>query len=291
MQNAIRSFVNHLRLVRKMSENTIRAYSADLNDYAAFLASSGVQVAKAVRESDCGRFLATLEARGRRASTRRRRLAALRGFHAFCLAVGLAGDNPAMALPAPRASRRLPTVLTEAQVAKLIDACGDDTLGKRDRAMMELAYSAALRVSELVGIDLEGLDMHAREARVMGKGSIEAIVPFGARAHAALAAYLTIRERLHPRSPALFLSRTGRRIGIRSVHRTTVALARRAGVPGRVHPHALRHSCATHLSARGADLLTIKELLRHKDISTTLVYTHFDRARIRQALKRHHPRG
>lgn len=292
MQNAIRSFLSHLRTARKMSANTVRAYGSDLADYLAFLNGEGIARPAEVTTGLCARFLDALEAQGRPASTRKRRLTAMRGLHAFALAVGLATGNPAEEVVPPRRRPPAPKVLSESQISALIRASDPSTpCGARNRAAVELAYSSGVRVAELLGIDLADLSLERREARIMGKGERVAVIAFGETAAEALRHYLGLRGRLAPKCDALFLNLYGNRLGTRGFRDILARLARRARIGAHATPHMLRHSCATHLHERGADVLTIKEVLRHRDISSTLIYTHFDRTRIREVLRRFHPRG
>lgn len=293
MQSAIRSFLAHLRSTRKMMPNTVRAYSADLSHYAGALLRAGVSRPAGVDGDLCARYLEGCEAEGHAASTRRRRTTALRQFHAWAHASGLTTTNPAEHLCAAAKRYRLPRVLTEAEVAALIAATDLGTPnGTRDRALLELAYSGALRISEVLGLDVADLSLERREVRVTGKGGREAIVPFGETAAEALRHYLAhARDQLAPATDALFVAIGGGRLSARTVRNALVLLSRKAGVSPAVNPHALRHSCATHLHARGADVLDLKELLRHRQLETTLIYTHFDRTRIREVLRRFHPRG
>lgn len=292
MHESIPNFLNELRTAHQVSAHTVRAYAADLADYAGFLQRFGVVSIGMVTSDLARRFLDTLEAMGRRASTRRRRLTAVRSLHRFAFEHGLAPEDPTIGLRAPRTGTRLPGVLTEQQIERLILAADQATaLGSRDRAMVELAYSAGLRVSELTALSLGDLDLTARTILITGKGNRQAIGAVGDAAAVALGAYLQRRDELAPASDALFIARGGSRISPRTFRLTLRVLARKAGIAGRVHPHMLRHSCATHMHERGADILVIKEVLRHRQVSTTLVYTHFDRTRIREAQKKFHPRG
>lgn len=290
MKKSVRHYLNHIRVTRRMSNHTVRAYSTDLDAYLRFLASQGIESFEHVNPGHLERFLTDSEARGLRASSRARRISAVRGLHHYCAMNGVASTNPGLAVRSPRRLLRLPTVLTEAQVAALIEGCGGSREGLRLRAMIELAYSVALRLAELLGISRADLDLGASLVRIMGKGGREALMPFGESAGAALGRYLAAWPDIRPDGP-LFVGPSGRRLSDRQAREQLANLGARV-LPGvRVHPHALRHSAATHMHARGADILTLKELLRHRQIETTLIYTHFDRTRMRDVLKRFHPRG
>jgi integrase/recombinase XerD len=287
----LQRFRDHLSLERRLSENTVRAYSRDLAQYDAFLARRGLAGADAVRPRDVEAFLARAGA----SSTAARRVAALRAFHEFLRRRGLARENPAQEVRAPRRSRPLPDVLTVREVEALLAAPrGESPRALRDRAMLELAYATGLRVSELTGLTLESLDLEEDLVRCVGKGSRERIVPFGGKARAALVRYLEAARGTFLRGRAeraLFLTRLGKpftRMGYWKLLRES---CRGAGLAARISPHTLRHSCATHLLEGGCDLRVVQEILGHRSIETTRIYTHLDRNRLRELHQRFHPRA
>ena len=284
-------FRDHLSLERRLAENTVRAYGRDLAAYDAFLARRGVGAADEVLPRDVEAFLGRAAA----ASTAARRVASLRAFHEFLLRRGLARDNPALAVRPPRRSRPLPDVLTVRDVEALLGTRrGEGPRVLRDRAMLELAYATGLRASELIGLTLESVDLEEHLVRCVGKGSRERIVPFGGKARAAVVRYLESARGtlLRGRSErALFLTRLGRPFTRMGYFKLLRECASAAGITARVSPHTLRHSCATHLLEGGCDLRVVQEILGHRSIETTKIYTHLDRNRLREAHQRFHPRA
>lgn len=212
-------------------------------------------------------------------------------FH-FLQRQGLMESNPIELIRVPRVKRPLPRVLSAAEIEKLIAAAGNDIFGVRDRAAVELMFSSGLRVSELVSLDIESLDLDMREVRVMGKGGKERVVPMGSYAVEALQYYLSRRHELKPlpECRALLLNRFGRRITTRAVEQNLEKLARAAGLSGAVSPHKLRHSFATELLAGGADIRSVQEMLGHSSLAATQIYTHIDAARLKQVYNDTHPR-
>ncbi len=244
------------------------------------------------------RYAASLSERGCAPSTVARKLAALRGLFGVLVRTGTRAENPAELLSSPKRAQRLPRVLKPAEVAVLLDRIpATSSLELRDRALFELAYASGLRAEELVSLDVDALDFDAESVRVEGKGGKTRIVPAGEHAMRSLERYLDrARPALEiPAERALFLSKSGRRLSTSDVRRRLRTWARhsvaRAPALGDAHPHALRHSFATHLLEGGADLRAIQELLGHASISTTQVYTRVESARLRSAYARAHPRA
>jgi integrase/recombinase XerC len=199
--------------------------------------------------------------------------------------------NPARALLSPRLDRRIPAPLDEAEVALLLDVPGEDTASLRARALLELLYATGIRCAELVGLDLGEVDLEARMVRVLGKGGRERVVLFGTRAQSALRSWLPVRARLRPRSDALFVGARGSRLSDRTVRALVARRVRQVALARRCSPHTLRHSFATHLLTRGADLRAIQELLGHASLSTTQRYTHVDTRHLLEVYKKTHPRA
>jgi integrase/recombinase XerC/integrase/recombinase XerD len=295
-QDALAMFEDDLER-RGAADKTRRAYRIDLGQFARWasaqeLEPSGIDY-RALR-----RYAASLSERGQAPATVARKLAALRGFFRALVELGERGDNPADLLSSPKRPQPLPRVLKAADVAKLLDRIPATTpLELRDRALFELAYASGLRAEELVSLDLDGVDFDAERVRVEGKGDKTRLVPTGEHALRAIERYL---GRARPAldngdDGALFLSKTGRRLSTSDVRRrlrvwTHYASAQVPGV-GDLHPHALRHSFATHLLEGGADLRAIQELLGHASISTTQVYTRVESSRLRATYLRSHPRA
>jgi integrase/recombinase XerC/integrase/recombinase XerD len=294
---ALVAFGDDLRR-RAVAEKTRTAYSGDTAHFAAWAQERGAGPAQ-VDVRMLRRYAAGLAERGIAPATIARRLAALRGLFRTQIQVGARIDNPAELLSSPKRPKHLPHVLKTTEVAALLDSIPAATpLELRDRALFELAYACGLRAEELVLLDLESLDFDAESVRVEGKGGKTRLVPLGEYARLALERYLARARPLLQSGdgdPALFLSKSGRRLSTSDVRRRLGGWARRAMAtsPGlaRAHPHALRHSFATHLLDGGADLRAIQELLGHATISTTQVYTRVESARLRSTYSRAHPRA
>ncbi|MHB1538030.1 MAG: tyrosine-type recombinase/integrase, partial [Solirubrobacteraceae bacterium] len=282
---------------------TKRAYASDLHAFAAWCGSDAPQPS-AVDAKTVRRYLAQLSERGASPRTVARKLASLRSLFRTLREHGQIAQSPADVLTSPKRASTLPDVLKSSEVQRLLDSIPTaEPLQQRDRAIFELAYGSGLRVAELVGLDLGDVDHDGEQLRVEGKGGRTRYVPVGELATAALADYVAggreaiLREcRLplpRPRDPRapLFLSRSGRRLTDGDLRRRLRRWARHAQVASHAHPHALRHSFATHLLDGGADLRAIQELLGHASISTTQVYTRVESARLRSAYARSHPRA
>jgi integrase/recombinase XerD len=296
-----RRFLDHLAVERGLSRNTLDAYRRDLSTYVAYLHEHGVADGAKASETNIARYIEWLSSRnlgeGRRyrASSVARALAAVRMFHRFLLREGEAETNPAEAVVRPKVPRSLPRPLSIEQVSAILEAPGDaDPAALRDSAILETMYGAGLRISELVGLDVDDVDSEDGSVRAMGKGSKERIVPLGSYALAAVEAYLTRArpEMARARSgPALFLNQRGGRLTRQGVSNILQAAVRRAGVRKRVTPHMLRHSFATHLLEGGADVRVVQELLGHASLSSTQIYTLVTSDRLREEYFTAHPRA
>ena len=296
---------------RDASPHTRRAYATAIGAYLVWLNGREADW-RAPRRTELRAFLADLVA-GHARTTVAQRLAAIRAFYRFVVRSGLAPGNPWAAIATPRLPRRLPRVLEVDQIERLLDAVDDDlavagagpraelaaALAQRDRALVETAYAAGLRISELAAADLGSLDLRRGEIRVTGKGRKERIGLLGRPARGAIAAYL---EEARPvlvahRSPGapmpveVFLNHHGAPLGVRGLRMRLDRLRRRAGLPAGITPHTLRHSFATHLLDGGADLRIVQELLGHESLATTQIYTHVSPARLRSAYAQAHPRA
>jgi site-specific recombinase XerD len=290
---AMRTFDRELQR-RGAADRTRRAYGVDVGQLALWCSASGIEPA-AVDYPVLRRYAAQLAGRGAGPRTVARKLAAIRSFYKSMVELGEMTANPADLLPAPKQPQRLPRTMKAEDVAALLNKIPATTpLELRDRALFELAYGCGLRAEELVDLDLQSIDFDAETVRVEGKGGKTRFVPAGEPALRSVTRYL---ERGRPalasadEDPALLLSKSGRRLSTSDVRRRLKVWARHATQQGAVHPHALRHSFATHLLEGGADLRAIQELLGHSSISTTQVYTRVESARLRAAYARSHPRA
>jgi integrase/recombinase XerD len=294
MNPLIDAFLEHLVVERGLAQNSLEAYRRDLSRYSAFLTARRKQVT-ALDRAEVPRYLLALREAGLGPRSVARHLSAIRQFHRFLVREGHAREDPTSHVESPRPWRRLPTVLSTQEVDCLLAPGRPATpRGLRDRAMLEVLYASGLRVSELVGLRLADLNLAAGILRVLGKGNKERLVPLGDAAVESLQAYLADgRPRLARRrsSPHLFLGRHGRGLTRQMFWQLLRRYVRAAGITKPVTPHTLRHSFATHLLERGADLRSVQLMLGHADISTTQIYTHLTRAHLKAIYDKHHPRA
>ncbi len=293
MKRAIHDFLQHLDRERNASAHTVRAYAQDL---AQFAEHAREELGREGRPADVDHllirsFLARLHARGIKKASAARKLAGLRTFFRYLCREGILERNPARAILSPRTERRIPGHFDEGQMARFLDLPGGTPAAIRNRAILELLYATGIRCSELVGLDLGAVDLDARTVRVLGKGRKERFVPFGRPAAAALLAYLTVRPLLFPRDEAVFLNHRGGRLTDRSVREVVSRRISALALEQKASPHTLRHSFATHLLERGADLRAIQELLGHSSLSTTQRYTHVNTRHIMEIYNKFHPRA
>lgn len=298
MRRQLGQFLQRLKRERDASEHTIKAYREDLSALADYLADEDGRTPEpaSVTVADLRGYLAALGEAGYAKSSISRRMAAVRSFFKFAQREGWVTVSPAEPLRNPRKSRNLPHFLSAEEIGRLLAAPPADTpLGLRDRAMLETLYSAGLRVSELVGSNDGDLDLDQGLLHVRGKGRKERLSPIGSYASAAIAAWLAKRELPAGESPGeetpLFTNRFGRRLTTRSVARLLEKHLATAGLDPRTSPHTLRHSFATHLLDRGADIRSVQELLGHSSLVTTQVYTHVSTNKLREAYEKAHPRA
>jgi integrase/recombinase XerC len=287
-------FLEHLRLGRRLSEHTLRAYAGDLRRYAAFLRTVGAATPQDAGPAELKRFAADLLGEGLARTGVARRMAAVRTFYKYLLRAGVVDADPSRAVRTPKVRRKLPRALTDAEIARLLAAPADDTfVHARDRAALELLYSAGLRNAELTGLDMDRLDLAGGLCRVMGKGSKERLAVVGSFAKKAFEDYLPYRAAiLKPAAgEAVFLNRFGTRLDGRSLRRVLERHLVRADLPDGTTPHTLRHTFATHLLERGAALKEVQELLGHRHLSSTQVYTHLSPEHLRAVYDAAHPRA
>ena len=288
----IERFCRHLGDERGLSAHTVQGYRRDLAVFARHLESNEVQDWTAVDAGAVRGFVAWRHRNSVGGRSIQRGLSALRTFFDYCVRETVMTGNPARAVSAPRASRRLPNALDTDRAGALVELDGDDPLSLRDRAMLELTYSSGLRLSELCALAVGDVDLEGGLVRVLGKGRKTRVVPVGRHARAAIRAWLAVRaDHADPDEGALFTSRRGRRISARAVQARFARRALEQGIGVHVHPHMLRHSFATHLLESSGDLRAVQELLGHADIGTTQVYTHLDFQHLAAVYDRAHPRA
>lgn len=292
----VADYLRQLANEGRKSAATLRAYGGDLRDFAAWLAANGRAVEQTGR-FELRRYLVELEQQGLVATSVQRKLASLRGLFGWLQRQGRIGKDPAKLLKGPRAIKRVPRFLTTAEVDALLGQPFDDTaFGRRDQALLETLYSTGCRVSEVAGMALADLDLDEGIVRVLGKGRKQRIALLGKPACAAIAAWLPHRRELVRASrrsdpDSVWVNRYGRPLSARWVFATVVARAQQAGLQTSLTPHGLRHSFATHLLDRGADLRTVQELLGHARLVTTEIYTHVSIGRLRDVYDKAHPLG
>ncbi|MGD9764687.1 MAG: tyrosine recombinase XerC [Candidatus Binatia bacterium] len=299
LQSAIDSFLRTLGAEDSAAPNTLRAYAADLGQLlesvAAHAGTPSADVPCSALDRDALRIFMVERLRAGKRSSAARKLSAAKRFVRHLLRCGALEADPCAGLQAPKSDVTLPAHLSVDDMFRLLGAPTDTPAGLRDRALLEVAYSCGLRVSELVGLDWEDVDETLSVVRVRGKGRKERIVPIGGAALTALRAYRERLADLCPRGPrdtrAVFLNRRGGRLTVRSVARFVDAYTQAGGVAGKISPHALRHSFATHLLGAGADLRAIQEMLGHASLSTTQKYTHVNLDQLMAAYDKAHPRA
>jgi integrase/recombinase XerD len=296
MEAAIDEYLDHLSVERGLSQSTVASYRGDLAAYAAFLAERGRLDPAGVTSKDVSEFTVARMDEGVSARSIARNLSCLRGFHKYLVVTGAVAGDPTADVDGPKFRRRLPDVLSVHEIEQIISAVDTSTeLGIRDRAMIEMAYGAGLRVSELTSLELSNLFFEEGYIRCMGKGSKERVVPVGEAAVDWTTRYRRdVRPGLAAKAPStdvLFLNARGRPLSRMGFWKILQKAVTRAGVRDRVKPHTLRHSFATHMLEGGADLRVVQEMLGHADISTTQIYTSVDREYLKEIHKTFHPRG
>lgn len=317
VRDHLKAFVEHLRLNENASAHTVRAYESDLSQYLAFLASHVGRRVSELTAADLNHlnaraFLSDRSRRGNSKASAARKLSAIRAFGRYLRREGVLDGDPAALVGSPKREQRIPNHLAVEEMSKLLDTPDTSSaLGRRDKAILELFYASGLRLSELVGLDLDDVNLSGRVVRVLGKGRKERIVPFNSTAANALRACLPDREALRtgsdprrvtvtrpgkrlgmrpPREP-LFLNYQGGRLSTRSVDKLVRRYVRECSTRFGISPHALRHSFATHLLEAGADLRAIQELLGHARLSTTQRYTHVNAAQLIDTYRKAHPKA
>jgi integrase/recombinase XerC len=294
----LEEFTAYLRDERNLSAHTLRAYEREVAQFSEFARTEmGCGDPGRVSPNVIRAYLAHLHSRHLARVSTQRALAALRTYFRFLGREGTVGTNPAKVVPTPRAPRKLPEMVTASQLGELLEALPTTPAGRRDRAALELLYASGLRARELVGLDLDDVDLARRLARVRGKGGKERLVPFGREAEKALRSYLPDRAawraqaRALPTGEPLFVNQRGGRLSDRSLRRILNVAVSHVALVHRLHPHTLRHAFATHLLEAGMDLRAIQELLGHASLSTTQRYTHLDLAHLMETYRKAHPKA
>ena len=304
MNAHLKEFLQFIRLNRNASAHTARAYASDLSQFLDHVASATDVPRAKLKPEHLDRlairgFLADVHKRGLSRASAARKLSAARTFLRYLRREGLVDDDPGGLVPTPKRDVRMPVHLSEEEMGRLIEApASDEPLGRRDRAILELFYASGLRLSELAGLGLDDVNLSAQMVRTLGKGRKERLVPFNKSTATAVRAYLKDRELLtrsvergRAKSDPLFVNYRGTRLTVRSIDRLVRRYAASSAVRPGVSPHALRHSFATHLLQRGADLRAIQELLGHARLSTTQRYTHVNAAQLLNVYKKSHPKA
>ncbi|HKJ04447.1 MAG TPA: site-specific tyrosine recombinase XerD [Geopsychrobacteraceae bacterium] len=288
-------FLNYLTVEKGLAVNTLESYGRDLSRYLTYLRNAGVNEPDNISRSDVLHYLSGLKQEGLSARSRARALSCVRMFHRFLRVEKLSGQDPTSLVESPRMLRPLPHLLSQDDVEQLLTAPNSgQPLDQRDRAMLEVLYATGVRVSELVSLRLSDLNMEIGCLSAFGKGSKQRLIPFGDEALAALKKYLAdgrIQHNKRDNEQIVFLNRSGKGLTRQGFWKILRRRALSAGITQKISPHMLRHSFATHLLENGADLRAVQTMLGHADISTTQIYTHVIRERLRQVHEQFHPRG
>ncbi|MGB8956295.1 MAG: site-specific tyrosine recombinase XerD [Tumebacillaceae bacterium] len=295
MDKLIERFIHYLAVERGLAQNTLDSYQRDLNNYTEFLTRSNIRDLNQTRRANIIAYLADLQRKGRATSTISRNLASLRSFYGFLIRDGLIDSDPTTNLESPKIEKRLPKVLTVQEVEALLEGPDlGDVCGLRDKAMLELLYATGIRVSELVALNLSDVNLNMGFLKCFGKGSKERIIPLGTMALTSVSDYV-MRARVkllrNQEEESLFLNHHGQRLSRQGFWKIIKKYATSATIKKEITPHTLRHSFATHLLENGADLRAVQEMLGHADISTTQIYTHLTKSRLKEVYAKTHPRA
>ncbi|KJS87528.1 MAG: hypothetical protein JM58_04105 [Peptococcaceae bacterium BICA1-8] len=293
--NLFDNYINYLSIEKGYSTHTLTAYSKDLKQFFEFF-KERKDFLYIITYLDIRQYLAFLQSRGINRSTQARKLTAIRSFFKYLKRNKHITNNPSETISSPKKIKKIPTILTEGEITKLLDQSfiTEDPLTIRDKAIFELLYSSGLRVSELVSLKIEDINSNYHLVRVMGKGNKERIVPFGNKAWEAVEKYLSSSRHLLEKKEevvVLFLNHQGKKLTTRGIRYIIDKYVTKAALSIKISPHVFRHSFATHLLDNGADLRVVQELLGHINLSTTQIYTHVSKARIQQIYKKAHPRA
>lgn len=295
LKHALEDFFHFLQIERGLSDNTLRSYERDLKRYLSFIESSVQKSSwELVLRNDILHFLYSLKDEGKSTATISRHVSSIRSFHHFLIREQLVTHDASIHIETPKRERKLPDILSQSEVDKLLHIKEDTVLAIRNKAMLELLYATGLRVTELVTLKVNDLHLMMGFVQCFGKGSKERIVPLGNVAKKAMERYIELsRTKLvkNKQETALFVNQHGRPLTRQGFWKILKGLTRDAGIKKTITPHTLRHSFATHLLENGADLRIVQEMLGHADISTTQIYTHVTKARLKDMYKAYHPRA
>lgn len=293
LQQEIDLYLQHIAQERRLSAHTVSNYQRDLKQLSTYCNQQNLVTWQAIKTSHIRQFLAQLNRQGLSGRSIQRTLSAIRSLYRFLIREGLVSTNPAQAVQAPKAQKRLPATLDVDQMSSLLDnTLPDGVIACRDRAMMELFYSSGLRLAELAGLNLRDVDFGDHLVYVTGKGNKSRVIPVGRKAITALQVWLKKRDQLgFFEQPALFITQQGHRLGVRSIQKRLSYWGKKQGISDRVHPHRLRHAFASHMLEASGDLRAVQELLGHADISTTQIYTHVDFQHLAKVYDSAHPRA
>jgi integrase/recombinase XerD len=296
MEDRLQDFIHFLIVEKGLAKNTVISYERDLHSYLNYLKTIElITDLNEVQRFQIVRFLARLKDEGKSSKTLARHIASIRAFHQFLLREKAVEKDPTVHIESPQQERSLPKVLSVQEVEKLLDSPKvHDHFGLRDKAMIELLYATGIRVSELINLNVDDVHLTMGFVRCMGKGSKERIIPIGKAATKALEAYLEKGRSVFEKgqkNDALFLNHLGKRLTRQGFWKILKRLAKEAGITKELTPHTLRHSFATHLLENGADLRAVQEMLGHADISTTQIYTHVTKTRLKDVYSQFHPRA
>ena len=286
----LRSFLNYLYIEKGLSQNTVKAYEADMLSFMSWVTDHTHTSIKHVKEDNINNFISYLFKSNLKSSSVNRKISSIKSFYLFLVKKNILKDSPVNEVISPKKEKYLPSSMSEEEVDKLLKSpdC-NNKIEKRDKAMIEMLYATGMRISELVNLKITDIDTQRCVVKVLGKGSKERLIPFGEEANEALQNYLSVRDK----SPSKEIFLSNRRTKISRVgfwHRIKLYLVRE-NLKETISPHTLRHAFATHLLNRGADLRSVQLLLGHSDLSTTQIYTHIAKQRLSDVLKKHHPRG
>ena len=295
MKEFIEDFMNYLSVERGLAKNTLLAYRRDLDKYIDYLTCQGIKTTSKVNREHVSNYMFDLKKHDMSATTICRNLAAIKMFHRFLVRENLSQEDPTTLVDTPKLWQRIPSVLTQKEIESMIAAASGKKVQQiRDQAILEIFYASGLRVSELADLKTTSINYDVGFVRAVGKGAKERIIPLGMKAREALQRYL-LKARFqllkNQTNDVLFLSRLGKKISRQSLWAVIKYYARKANIKKTIKPHTLRHTFATHLLEHGADLRSVQEMLGHADISTTQIYTHVDKERLKSVHKQFHPRS